>query len=146
VKQSKAEIYLHFVWATYERLPLVTAECEAAVYACVIHEVVELGGQVLAIGGLPDHLHLVVKAPAKHSISHLMQRAKGVSSTFARDRLKPGEFFGWQDGYAAFSISRSHLKAVVTYVRNQKRRHAENKLWPQWEETQEDLPENKPTP
>ena len=84
-------------------------------------------------------LHLVIEAPAKHSFSHIMQCAKGASSNFTRRRLMPGAFFGWQDGYAAFSVSRSHLKAVVSYVRNQKHRHAEENLWPQWEETNEDL-------
>ena len=139
MRQSKTEIYLHFVWATYERLPLVTTEREQAIYACIVQEAGRLGSEVLAIGGMPDHVHLVVRAPAKHAPAHLMQCIKGVSSTVARQSLPPGDFFGWQSGYAAFSVSRSHLKAVTFYVRCQKRRHALGKLWSGWEECDEEF-------
>ena len=135
MKQSKTEIYLHFVWAAHDRLPLVTPEREQAVYACILQEAHGLDCTVLALGGIPDHVHLVVEMPAKHAPAYLMQRIKGVSSTFARQKLAQGDFFGWQSGYAAFSVSRSHLKAVVSYVQNQKRRHAAGKLWLEWEET-----------
>src|SRR5579884_777982 len=137
--RSKAEIYLHFVWATYRRLPLVSAEVEQALYACIMEEARRCDCETLAIGGMPDHVHLVVQIPTVCSAAKLMQRVKGVSSALARQQLVPGELFGWQDAYGVFSVSRSHKGRVVAYVHNQKRHHAAGKLWPEWEQAGEEI-------
>ncbi len=142
MRQSKSEIYLHFVWATYQRMPLVTTEREQAIYACICQITTRLECTVLAIGGMPNHVHLALQMPAKWSPSHLMQQIKGISSTFARDQLAFGEFFGWQDGYAVFSFSRSQRERVMEYVQNQKQHHAAGDLHGRWEETDEEVPRN----
>src|ERR1051326_2016107 len=131
---SKAEVYLHFIWTTYQRMPLVTSDVEEAIYACIVNEARRLGCWVYAVNGMPDHVHLVVKMPTRVSPAKLMQQTKGVSSTFARDQLLRGQVFRWQEGYGVFSISRSHLDRVVAYVRNQKQRHAKAKVWKDWED------------
>ena len=136
--RSKAEIYLHFVWATHQRLPLVTEAAEQAAYACILKEAQKQDCEVLALGGMPDHVDLLLKMPPKQSPSFLMQRIKGGSSAFVRDRLMaPGDFFGWQDNYGVFSVSRNHTRRVVEYVQNQKQHHAAGLTHPEWEETSE---------
>ncbi len=138
LRRSKSEIYLHFVWATYQRLPLITESVEQIVYGCILKEAHKHGCEVLTLGGVADHVHLLLKMPSKHSPSFLMQRIKGGSSTFARDRLaSSGDFFGWQDGYGVFSVSRTHKKWVAEYVQNQKQHHADKTIQPDWEETDE---------
>jgi len=142
--RSKSEIYLHFIWATYRRLPLITPDIEAALYAVLSGEAARLGCQVLALNGMPDHIHLVLWMPAKRAPSELMQYIKGASSAWARRTLRPqrplsAEPFGWQDNFATFSLSRSHLRLAVTYVENQKRHHAAGDLRPDWEETDEEI-------
>jgi REP element-mobilizing transposase RayT len=144
VKRSKSEIYLHFVWATHQRLPLITSDMEPHLYNVLIKQAECLGCKVLALGGLPDHVHLLLRMPAKRSPSELMQQIKGASSASARVNVRPtqrlsAEPFGWQDGYGVFSLSRSHLKRVVAYIENQKKRHASGKLWPEWEEVDEEV-------
>lgn len=94
---------------------------------------------VLALGGMPDHVHMVLRYPAKLGISKLLQQLKGISSHFANDRLGL-PLFRWQDGYGAFSLSRSHLTAAIEYVEHQEEHHAGGKLWPEWEETHEEVP------
>ena len=137
--RSKAEVYFHLVWATWERQPLVTSDVERALYRCIEKEVQSLKCAVLAIGGMPDHVHLVVKAPTRVSPAQLAQRVKGVSSTFARNTLRAGEFFGWQDGYAVFSICPPHVSTVIAYVESQNRHHADNTIVSDWEETHEEI-------
>ena len=135
MRQSKAEILLHFLWATYQRRPLVRGEVERAAYASIMAESRRLGCEVIAIGGMPDHVHLVVQVPATVAPSGLMNQAKGVSSALIRSQVLPGELFGWQDGYAVFSFSRSHRERVATYIRNQRQHHAAGDLWGVWEWT-----------
>ena len=138
MRRSKAEIYLHFVWGTLRRLPLVSENIERDIYRCVGDQATKLQCVVLAIGGMPDHVHLLARVPAKISASELAKQVKGVSSAFGRDRLGGESLFGWQDGYGVFSVSRSHVKRIIAYIENQKRHHADGTLWPEWEETDEE--------
>lgn len=142
MQRSKSEIYLHFAWATHRRMPLITPEIEPVLYAFITGEACRLGCDLLALGGVADHVHLALRMPAKRSPSQLMQQIKGASSAWVRSTIRPTqalatEPFGWQDNYGVFSISRSHLGRVIAYVENQKGHHASGKLWPQWEETDE---------
>ncbi len=132
------EIYLHLVWTTQGRDPLLKPEVEHRIHRCIQAEAERLGAVVLAIGGLPDHVHLVVQAPAHRSASEIAKQVKGISSRFAAVQLVGSgllPYFSWQEGYSVFSLSRDHLDTVIPYMQHQKQRHAEQTLWPMWEET-----------
>jgi len=146
MRRSKVQMYFHLVWGTWRRQPLVTPEIEREVYRCIEAEVRKSKCVPVAIGGIPDHVHLAVKTPSNIDISKLMQQVKGVSSTFVRDQLTPGELFRLQEGYAVFSVCPNHIKNVIAYIENQKQHHAEGTLWAEWEETDEEYlpPEDKP--
>ncbi|HZO90494.1 MAG TPA: IS200/IS605 family transposase [Chthonomonadaceae bacterium] len=137
-QSSKAEIYLHFVWATRGRQLLLTPESEREVYRCIEQEARRLDCQVLAIGGMPDHVPLAVKLPAKVSAAKLMQQIKGVSSAFLNDLRNQTGAFRWQEGYAAFSVCRPHIKMVIAYIENQKQHHAQGSTWASLEDTGEE--------
>ena len=136
--QSKIESYQHFIWTTKGREPLITPEIERRLHRCITSLAEEAGCVVHAIDGIPDHVHLVVKFPGTLTYAKLMQRVKGVSSAFANDLFRHQKLFRWQDGYAAYSVTPSHLKVVVAYVQNQKQHHADETTLPEWEETAED--------
>jgi REP element-mobilizing transposase RayT len=136
-QRSKVEFYAHLVWTTRQRAPLLTPEFERRVHRCIQSEAERLDCIVLAVNGMPDHVHLVVRMPSKLAVARLAQAVKGNSSRFANDALGFGGAFDWQQNYAAFSVSRSHLKRVVAYVRRQKEHHAAGRLWSEWEETEE---------
>jgi putative transposase len=140
MRRSKIRAYLHIVWATQGRMPFVTPEVEEAVYRCIQDEVQGLGCDVLAIGGMPDHVHLVVAFTSLHSFSKFVQQVKGVSSRFAKDLPATGGIFSWQEGYALFTLSPNHVERAVTYVQHQKQHHASNHVWTDWEETDEEAP------
>ncbi|MEO7716024.1 MAG: IS200/IS605 family transposase [Capsulimonas sp.] len=127
--RNTINVYLHLVWGTYLRYPLITADKEAALFRCIEAECARLGCEILATGGMPDHVHLAVTLPTPLSVAKLMQQVKGVSSAFARDQLFAGEFFGWQEGYGAFSFSHSQCSKIIDYIKNQKLHHAKQTLW-----------------
>jgi REP element-mobilizing transposase RayT len=78
---------------------------------------------MIAINGMPDHLHVFVGLHPTQSISDLMQMVKGDSSTWINNnRLTKGRF-SWQDSYGAFSYSRSQIDKVYHYIMNQKEHH-----------------------
>ena len=138
-RKSNVEVYLHFVWATKRRLPLIVPELERRLHGCISGEAKRLDCEVLAVGGMPDHVHLAVAMPTVLSPAKLMQQVKGVSSRFASERLLPsGEVFVWQEGYGVFSFSRSHRDRVIAYIRNQKQHHASGDMWTAWGEVPND--------
>ncbi|MEO7718467.1 MAG: IS200/IS605 family transposase [Capsulimonas sp.] len=129
VKRNTVNVYLHLVWATYQRNPLILDTMEPDIYRCIEDVCQKMNCQVLAIGGMSDHMHLAISFPTTISIAQLMQQVKGVSSTLVRNRIDEGEFFGWQEGYGVFSFSQKQCARVIGYIQNQKMHHSANKLW-----------------
>lgn len=126
---AKSIIVYHLVWCTYQRQPLITPQVERAVHRCIEQQARRLKCRVLAINGMPDHVHLVVRAPATLSPAQIMKQIKGVSSTFVRSQLRPNEFFKWRSSYFAHSLCDPITTKVLAYVNNQKQQHADGKLW-----------------
>jgi REP element-mobilizing transposase RayT len=135
--RSRTEIYIHAVWSTHRRQPFITCDLERAVHRIMREQVEHLGASVVAIGGMPDHVHMLVRMPAKIDLSHLVQQVKGVSSFEIRRNLPMSKTFRWQSGFGAFSVSRSHVKRVADYLHAQPERHHTGTTWPEWEETSE---------
>ena len=81
------------------------------------------GHKVIAINNMPDHLHLFVGLNPKQAISDLMRLVKCDSSEWMNDQKLTQRKFQWQEGYGAFSYSRSHIDAVVHYIDNQQEHH-----------------------
>jgi putative transposase len=76
------KLYYHFVWATYQRLPLITPVLEEPLYQFIRQKTDELGGYVHAIGGISDHAHLIVSIPPSIALSHYAEGIKGSSSRY----------------------------------------------------------------
>jgi putative transposase len=140
MRQAKSELYVHLVWATGDRMALIKPAMRRSLYRCLEDQARQLGCTVLALGGMPDHVHTVLRMPAKLAVARLVQQLKGVSSHFVHQQLEGPGAFRWQEGYGAFSISRSHVARVVAYVEKQEEHHAGGKLWPDWEEADEEAP------
>ena len=137
MQRSRLDVYAHFVWSTKRREGGLSPDLEGPVYRCMCAEAVRLDCKVMAVGGVEDHVHLLLALPATTSLARLMQRVKGVSSTLARN-LSAGRFPGWQDNYAAISVSPRHVRRVERYIANQKAHHAANTTWPRAEALPED--------
>jgi len=93
-------------------------------------ECARLNAEVLAIGGVEDHVHLLLRLPATLSLSELLKQLKGTSAHLVTHQLAPDAFFKWQGGYAAFSVSPRHLRQVADYIANQRHHHRTDTLLP----------------
>jgi len=134
VPTSHVAIYVHLVWATWERQPLLTPDLAPRVQRLVANKARECGAEVLAIGGVEDHLHLLVRLPATLDVATLVKRIKGGSAYFIAHHLAPGSNFRWQGSYGAFSVGRRQVGAVCAYVARQREHHAANDPIVRWEE------------
>ena len=128
MRSPYTQLYLHMVWATWDRLPLVTEDIEARVYAAIAAKCRELKCVPLAIGGLEDHVHLLARFHTTIAVATLAKGVKGASSHLVTHEITPGEFFKWQGGYGAFTVRKGDVAKVKAYIENQKKHHADGRL------------------
>ena len=129
---------MHIVWATKHRMPFLTEEIERRVFAIVEAIFQENKCPVLAINGMPDHIHVLIVFPTTIALGTLMGRVKGGSSRIISEQIVPDGSFKWQPNYAVFAVSESHRERVIRYIANQKQHHTEGLLWAEAEETDEE--------
>jgi REP element-mobilizing transposase RayT len=77
----------------------------------------------IGIGGTADHIHLLIMAPAAMALSKMVQLFKGGSSKWIHETLPQMRDFAWQDGYGAFTVSKSQIPEVVRYIQGQQEHH-----------------------
>jgi len=126
--ETCARLYVHIVWATWDRQPLLKPALERALYACIQEECRGLRAEVVAIGGVEDHMHVLVRMPPAVSVSKLVQQVKGASSHMATHTIPGAAGFRWQARYGAFTVSPSDVPRVTDYIRGQKQRHHEGDM------------------
>ncbi len=127
-ERSHLAVYLHLVWCTWDRLPLLNGEFAHDLYRAIGAECAAMGSEMIAIGGVDDHVHLLTSLPATISVADLVKRLKGSSAHCATHQLVPDQFFQWQAGYGAVTVSPRHLDQVSKYIANQREHHANNTL------------------
>ena len=130
---SYNQLYLHCVWATWDRLPLITPEVEPQLYAALAAKCKELGCAFLAIGGICDHVHMLVRFAPTITVAGLIGEMKGSSSHAITHVVRPGTFFKWQGAYGAFTVSKRSVPQVQAYILNQKTHHADQTILPELE-------------
>ena len=133
MRANFTQLYVHCVWATWDRLPLITPDIQEVIYASIIEQCHQLGGTVIAIGGIEEHIHLLTGIPPTLSVSDLVKNIKGSSSHLITHKIKPCEFFKWQGSYGAFTVSYNDIGTVANYVRNQPFHHLNKSVFSDWE-------------
>jgi REP element-mobilizing transposase RayT len=116
-------VNLHLVWSTKERRALLDRRWLSRVYSYIGAVVRSKGGKLLKAGGQPDHIHLYISLPSTVTIADLVSAIKSNSSRWIRSTFEIGRRFGWQEGYGAFSVSKSLEKSVIEYIENQDKHH-----------------------
>ncbi len=117
------QIYLQTVFAVKHRHGLIQSAWKETLYRYITGIVQNQGHKLLAINGMPDHLHLFMGINPKQSISDLMQDVKGDSSKWINDNHHTKGRFEWQAGYGAFSYGQSQIDVVVKYIQHQEAHH-----------------------
>ena len=121
---SFVKIWVHLVFATKNREPLLKKEFRYDVYKHISENCAEKAIFLQAINGYTDHLHCLISLGKDQSIAKVSQLIKGESSFWInRNNLVEGKF-SWQDDYFAVSISESQLETVTKYIKNQEQHHA----------------------
>jgi len=117
------QLYIHFVFAVKYRASLIQQTWDERLRQYIIAITQNHGHKVLAINNMPDHLHMFVGLNPNQSISDLMRTVKKESSEWVNDSKLMPHKFQWQEGYGAFSHSRSEIDRVVKYIINQQEHH-----------------------
>ena len=114
-------LHYHFVFSTKDRRPLIRDDWRPDLHAYLGGTVRGLEGVPETVGGVADHVHLLVGLRATHRLSDFMRELKKASSLWAAEHHQPA--FAWQDGYAAFTVSTSQRAVVRRYIENQEEHH-----------------------
>lgn len=112
----------HVVFATKNRLPTIERVWMPRLHAFVEGIVRDLGGIALSIGGVEDHVHLLVSLKPAHCLADVVRDMKKSSSGWVHDQFGAPEF-SWQRGYAAFTLSHSGIPTVRSYLLTQEEHH-----------------------
>ena len=125
---SHTEIFVHFVWATWDREPLIRPEWEAELYACLAAKCQELNANLYEIGGTENHVHILLRLAATISVADLAKHLKGSSSHLMNSLHRSSPQFRWQGAYYARGVERENLAVVRECIRRQKEHHSVNNL------------------
>ena len=116
------QLHYHLVWATKNRAPLLTEPVRPTLYLELRRKSLELDAVVHAVGGIEDHVHMVVSLPPTMAVATFVGQIKGVSS-FKMSRIVRPSRFAWQAEYGAFTIRHQEIDRTVSYVLNQEAHH-----------------------
>ena len=121
---SYVKIWVHVVFSTKNRVPLLTKEIRSDVHKHIIINCKKKEIFLQAINGYSEHIHCLISLGKEQSISNVAQLIKGESSFWINSINLTTEKFIWQDDYFAVSVSESQVEKVVNYIKNQEAHHA----------------------
>jgi REP element-mobilizing transposase RayT len=117
------QIHIQVIFAVKSRAGLILPLWKEPLYRYISGIVANNGHKLLAINGIPDHVHLFFGMRPTQSLSDLMRMVKGNSSEWINEQGFVKGKFAWQEGYGAFSYSRSHVSNVIRYIQRQEMHH-----------------------
>ncbi|WKL49854.1 IS200/IS605 family transposase [Flavobacterium pectinovorum] len=118
-----SQLYIHIVFAVKGRQNLISANWKDEIYKYITGIVTNKGQKLIAINGMPDHIHILIGLKPDMSISDLVRDIKSNSSKFINDKKWINGKFEWQTGFGAFSYSHSQLTNVIHYIERQEEHH-----------------------
>jgi putative transposase len=121
--QSYTNLLYHFVFSTKDRKQLITNDVKTRLYEYIGGTIRGLGGVMIVIGGIEDHVHVLAKLRPDKSVSDVLRDLKANSSGWMHDVFPELRDFSWQRGYGAFTVSSSQVDKVRQYIANQEEHH-----------------------
>jgi putative transposase len=119
--QSLSVLLVHIIFSTKDRRPLLNEGVRNGLHAYLATIVRDRECECLRVGGVADHVHMAVRVNATGSVAKLVGEAKAISSKWVKEQGVAG--FGWQRGYAAFSVSPADTGALIQYIETQEAHH-----------------------
>jgi len=123
MSQSLSSILIHIIFSTKLRRPLIKNEIKGDLYAYMANIALTQHSFVHEIGGIEDHVHLLISLPRALPLSKLVEEMKKGSSKWIKTKGRFYTDFAWQNGYGAFSIGQSNVDALRKYIQNQQEHH-----------------------
>jgi putative transposase len=114
-------LHHHVIFSTKERRPLLKTEWRPQVYEYLGGAIRGLGGVAEMIGGVEDHVHILMSLKTTRAPADIVREFKKASSNWAAERYDGG--FAWQEGYGIFSVSWRHCGSVARYIEAQVEHH-----------------------
>ncbi len=121
--QTFASLRYHLVFSTKGRVPLITPRVREELYGYIGGIIREHDGLLMEIGGIEDHIHILASLRPRFSVSEILQKIKGSSSSWLNKKGLCRQRFSWQAGYSAFSVSESQIACVRLYIQRQAQHH-----------------------
>lgn len=118
-----SQIYIQIVFVVKKRNNLIQKSWEEELYKYITGIITNKGQKLLAINGMPDHIHIFIGMKPSCRLSDLVREIKKSTNSFIKEKRFTNYKFEWQEGYAAFSYSYSSLDNVIHYINNQKNHH-----------------------
>tara|TARA_R110002096_G_scaffold168538_9_gene339401 strand:+ start:791 stop:1234 length:444 start_codon:yes stop_codon:yes gene_type:complete len=115
-------LHYHLVFSTKNREPMINADWQSRLHEYLGGTVNGLGGKSQGVGGIADHVHLLVGLKSTHCLADFLRELKKTASVWVHDEIGLAEF-GWQDGYGAFTVSPTARVGVQKYIANQAEHH-----------------------
>ncbi len=122
------QLVYHFVWATKNRLPLITPTVEERLWPYIGSKCKELGYKLHAVNGTEDHIHILVELSPTATVADAAKNIKGASSHYINKESGLSETLYWQDGYGVVTLRQAEIPQVVRYIQRQKEHHRAGKL------------------
>jgi REP element-mobilizing transposase RayT len=116
-------LHYHLIFSTKNREPWIRPDIEQRIWEYLGGIARQNGMKALQIGGIEDHVHLILAIPATLALSKGLQLLKGASSKWIHETFPDLATFQWQDGYGAFTVSKSQLSDVLDYVAHHHEHH-----------------------
>lgn len=113
----------HLVFSTKERRKQIDAELQTRLWPYLGGIARENDIKALAVGGVEDHVHILISLPSTLAVAKAVQLIKGGSSKWIHDEFPGRRDFAWQEGYGAFSIGVSQVDDTIRYIANQAEHH-----------------------
>lgn len=132
------QLYVHLVWSTWDREPLITEDICPQLYAALAQKCRQLKCEPIKISGMDDHVHMLIRVHPTIAIADLVKDIKGASSHLVTHVLSPGTSFKWQGAYGAFTVRKEDTPIVERYIQNQKKHHAGGTIELVWERSETD--------
>ena len=120
---SYTNLVYHIVWRTYRSIPTIVAEHERDLYAYIHGYIHAHNGKLYRIGGMPDHIHMLLSIPPNIAVSEFMRGLKFSTNNWLKNSSDFPHFSGWGEGFAAFTYSKEQIPVVKQYIMNQREHH-----------------------
>lgn len=116
-------LFYHLIWSTKNREPFIHPLIEQTLHRYITGIINAKKASLIQIGGMPDHIHILLTLSPDQAISKLVKDIKISSTKWIREQNSSTKSFSWQEGFGAFSVSKSNTDAVQKYIVKQKEHH-----------------------